>query len=111
VHILEGRHRYRLFLRTPVEVADGKEYVAEGIYAQKAIDEIGDSDQGKNGCPLESSCEHIVRKAWTNVSFDAGRPTGIDCAPPRETLSGEAFVPGHADRARYLHGYHHRAGG
>jgi hypothetical protein len=81
VHILEGTHRYRLYLRTPVEIADGKEYVAEGIYAQKAIDEIGDSDQGKNGCPLESSCEHIVRKVWTNVSFDAVDPLASTVRP------------------------------
>jgi len=75
VYLLQGTHRYRLFLRTPVEIIDGKEYVAEGIHAQKAIDEIGDPDQGKNGYPLESSCEHIVRKAWTNLSFDAVEPT------------------------------------
>jgi len=75
IYILEGTHRYRLFVRAPVEVTDGKDYVAEGIYAQKAIDEIGDPDQGKNGYPLESSCEHIVRKAWNNISFDAVEPT------------------------------------
>jgi len=74
VYILQGTRRYRLFLRTPVEVVNGKEYVAEGIYAQKAIDEIGDPDQGKNGYPLDSSCEHIVRKAWSNISFDAVDP-------------------------------------
>jgi hypothetical protein len=75
IYLLEGTRRYRLYVTTPVEVADGKEYVAEGIYAQKAIDEIGDPDQGKNGYPLESSCEHIVRKAWANISFDAVEPT------------------------------------
>lgn len=75
IYLLEGTHRYRLFVRAPVEVVDGKEYVAEGIYAQKAIDEIGDPDQGRNGYPLESSCEHAVRKAWVNLSFDAIEPT------------------------------------
>ena len=75
VYLLQGTHRYRLFVRTPVDVVNGKEYVAEGIYAQKAIDEIGDPDQGKNGYPLQSSCEHIVRRAWVNISFDSVEPT------------------------------------
>jgi hypothetical protein len=74
VYILEGTRRYRLFLRTAVEVVDGKDYVAEGIWAQKAIDEIGDPDQGKNGYPLEESCQRVVRKAWNNLSFDAIDP-------------------------------------
>ncbi len=63
-------HRYRLFLKTPVEVVHGNEYVAEGVYAQKAIDEIGDPDQGKNGYPLPSSCERVVRMAWNGLPFD-----------------------------------------
>jgi len=71
VYIKEGDHRYRLFLKTAVEVVDGKEYVAEGVYAQKAIDDIGDPDQGKNGYPLQSSCERVVRMAWGDLSFDA----------------------------------------
>ena len=71
VYLWEGTHRYRLFLRTPAEVVHGNEYVAEGVYAQKAIDEIGDPDQGKNGYPLQSSCERVVRMAWSNLSFDA----------------------------------------
>jgi hypothetical protein len=71
VYLREGMHRYRLFLRTAVEVVDGKEYVAEGVYAQKAIDDIGDPDQGKNGYPLQSSCERVVRMAWSDLSFDA----------------------------------------
>lgn len=71
VYLWEGAHRYRLFLRTPVEVVHGKQYVAEGIYAQKVIDEIGDPDQGKNGYPLQSSCETVVRKAWPGLAFDA----------------------------------------
>jgi hypothetical protein len=71
VYIRQGDRRYRLFLRTAAEVADGKEYVAEGVYAQKAIDDIGDPDQGKNGYPLQSSCERVVRMAWSGLSFDA----------------------------------------
>jgi hypothetical protein len=70
VYLSEGMHRYRLFLKTPVEVTDGSEYIAEGVLAQKAIDEIGDPDQGKNGYPLESSCRHVVTRAWPNLSFD-----------------------------------------
>ena len=70
VYLKEGDHRYRLFLRTAAEIVDGSEYVAEGVYAQKAIDEIGDPDQGKNGYPLQSSCERVVRMAWSSLAFD-----------------------------------------
>jgi hypothetical protein len=70
VYLWEGLHRYRLFLRTPVEIVHGKEYIAEGVYAQKAIDDIGDPDQGKNGYPLPSSCESVVKMVWSNLSFD-----------------------------------------
>jgi hypothetical protein len=71
VYLWQGVRRYRLFLRTPVEIVHGNEYVAEGVDAQKVIDEIGDPDQGKNGYPLQASCERAVTMAWTNVSFDA----------------------------------------
>jgi len=71
VYLWEGAKRYRLFLRTAVEVVHGNEYIAEGVYAQKAIDEIGDPDQGKNGYPLQSSCERVVRMAWSGQAFDA----------------------------------------
>jgi hypothetical protein len=70
IYLWEGTRRFRLFLRTPVEVIHGSEYVAEGVYAQKAIDEIGDPDQGKNGYPLQSSCESVVKKAWPGLAFD-----------------------------------------
>jgi hypothetical protein len=70
VYIWEGTRRYRLFWRTAVEVTHGSEYVVEGVYAQKAIDEIGDPDQGKNGYPLQSSCERAVKMAWTGLPFD-----------------------------------------
>jgi hypothetical protein len=51
-------------------VNPGQEYIAEGIYAQKAIDAIGDPDQGKHGYPLESSCDRVVRAAWPGLAFD-----------------------------------------
>jgi hypothetical protein len=70
VYLWEGMRRYRLFFKTPVEIVHGNEYVAEGVYAQKAIDDIGDPDQGKNGYPLQASCEHVVKAAWNNLAFD-----------------------------------------
>jgi hypothetical protein len=70
VYLWVADRRYRLFLRTPADVVHGDEYVAEGIYAQKAIDEMGDPDQGKNGYPLLTSCQHVVRMAWKGMSFD-----------------------------------------
>jgi len=70
VYLWEGVKRYRLFLRTPVDIVHGGQYIAEGVYAQKAMDDIGDPDQGKNGYPLQSSCERVVRTAWNNLSFD-----------------------------------------
>ena len=71
IYLWVGERRYRLFLRSPVEIIHGERYVVEGIDAQKAIDEIGDPDQGKNGYPLESSCRKVVTMAWSNLSFDA----------------------------------------
>ncbi|MGO9897508.1 MAG: hypothetical protein ACLPX8_25240 [Bryobacteraceae bacterium] len=53
MYLWEGTHRYRLFLRTAVEVVHGSEYTAEGVYAQKAIDEIGDPDQVPILAPLD----------------------------------------------------------
>lgn len=70
VYLVEGLHRYRLFFNKPFQVDPGKEYIAEGVNAQKAIDEIGDPDQGKNGYPLESSCGRVVRMVWPGLSFD-----------------------------------------
>jgi len=70
VYLWVGLRRYRLFLRTAFEIEPGKEYVAEGVFAQKAIDEIGDPDQGKNGYPLDSSCERVVKTAWPGLAFD-----------------------------------------
>jgi hypothetical protein len=70
VYLWEGTRRYRLFLRNATEVTHGKEYVAEGVHAQKVIDEIGDPDQGKTGYPLQTSCERVVKMAWTGLAFD-----------------------------------------
>jgi hypothetical protein len=70
VYLVDGMQRYRLFFKKAVEVVGGKEYVAEGVYAQKAIEEIGDPDQGKNGYPLRASCDRVVNMAWKGVVFD-----------------------------------------
>ena len=71
VYLVEGLNRYRLFFNKAVQIDPGKEYIAEGVYAQKAIDAMGDPDQGKNGYPLQSSCGSVVRMAWPGLSFDA----------------------------------------
>ncbi len=65
-----GLQQYRLFLKSKVEITPNTEYEAEGIYAQKAIDEIGDPDQGKQGYPLAASCKRVIRMAWGNIAFD-----------------------------------------
>jgi hypothetical protein len=70
IYLWEGMRRYRLFLRTPVDVVHGNEYVVEGVNVQKAIDDIGDPDQGKNGYPLQASCQRAVTMAWNKLSFD-----------------------------------------
>ena len=70
LYIIDGLRRYRLFVKHPVEVSDGKEYVAEGVYAQKAIDELGDPDKGANGYPLPASVETVVGRAWPGLAFD-----------------------------------------
>jgi hypothetical protein len=70
VYLLDGLHRYRLFFKTAHEIDASKEYIAEGVYAQKAIDEIGDPDEGKNGYPLPSSCERVVKMAWPGLAID-----------------------------------------
>jgi len=71
IFLWDGVKRYRLFLKSPVDVKAGEKYVAEGVYAQKLIDEIGDPALGKNGYPLAESCAKVVRTAWTGLSFDA----------------------------------------
>jgi hypothetical protein len=70
VYLIHGLDRYRLFFNKPFEIEAGKEYIAEGVYAQKAIDAIGDPNQGKNGYPLGSSCDSVVRTAWPALAFD-----------------------------------------
>jgi len=93
VLLKDGMHRYRLFMRTAADAVDGKEYVAEGVYAQKAIDEIGDPDQGKNGYPLQSSCERVVRMAWTDLPFDAlDADTSLVCAKVKRYPARPVFL-------------------
>ncbi len=70
VYLLVGLNRYRLFFDKASEIKPGQEYMAEGVYAQKAIDAIGDPDQGKKGYPLGSSCDSAVRMAWPALGFD-----------------------------------------
>ena len=70
VYLVDGLNRYRLFFNQPFEVKPDREYIAEGVHAQKAIDAIGDPDQGKNGYPLESSCDRVVKMAWPGLAFD-----------------------------------------
>lgn len=70
VYLIDGLNRYRLFFDKAVPVDAGKEYIAEGVYAQKLIDGLGDPNQGKNGYPLQSSCDTVVRTAWPALSFD-----------------------------------------
>lgn len=70
VYLLQGLRRYRLFFRTATEIDATQQYVVEGINAQKAIDAIGDPDQGKNGYPLASSCSRVVKMAWPGLAMD-----------------------------------------
>ena len=70
VYLIDGLNRYRLFFNKSFQIDPGKEYVAEGVHAQKAIDAIGDPDQGKNGYPLESSCSTVVGRAWPGLALD-----------------------------------------
>ncbi len=84
VYLVDGLNRYRLFFNKPFQVDPNKEYVAEGVYAQKAIDAIGDPDQGKNGYPLEASCASVVRSAWPGMAFDV---TDSDAASLRAKVS------------------------
>ncbi len=70
VFLWEGKHAYRLFSRKTAAVVDEGEYIVEGVNAQKVIDEIGDPAQGKNGYPLLSSCERVVKMAWSGMSFE-----------------------------------------
>jgi len=70
VYLIDGLRRYRLFFNKATKVEAGKEYVAEGVYAQKAIDAMGDPDQGKNGYPLQSSCDKVIGSTWPGMAFD-----------------------------------------
>jgi hypothetical protein len=70
VYLVDGLNRYRLFFDKASPLEASKEYIAEGVYAQKAIDAIGDPNQGKTGYPLASSCQSVVRTAWPALGFD-----------------------------------------
>ncbi len=70
IYIWQGVRRYRLYFRNGVKMEGGKEYIVEGVNAQRVIDELGDPDQGKNGYPLQSSCEKAIKTAWPGLAFD-----------------------------------------
>src|ERR1700721_3097747 len=70
VYLVDGLNRYRLFFNKAFQIEAGKEYIAEGVYAQKALDAIGDPDQGKNGYPLQESCDSVGRRAGPGRAFD-----------------------------------------
>ena len=85
VYIWEGVRRYRLFFKTPYEVTHGNEYIVEGVYAQRVIDEIGDSDQGQNGYPLLASCRRVMTMAWDNLPMDAIDLKCLECLLREQT--------------------------
>jgi len=130
VYLVDGLNRYRLFFNKPFQVEAGKEYIAEGVFAQKAIDAIGDPDKGKNGYPLGPSCDSVVRTAWPALAFDVvdsdsnslcakvkrfpARPvflvTGIQPAKPKNEAAAEekeappVSVPADKQRALLVEG-------
>lgn len=69
--LIDGVRRYRLFVKAPVDVTADAMYEAEGVWAQKAIDEIGDPNGGKKGYPLAASCQRVIRMAWSGLPIDA----------------------------------------
>jgi hypothetical protein len=68
--LVDDLHRYRLFFNKAFEVQPGAEYAVDGVYAQKAIDGLGDPDQGKNGYPLLASCASVIGMAWPGLAMD-----------------------------------------
>ena len=108
VYLVDGLNRYRLFFNKAFQVEPGREYIAEGVYAQKAIDAIGDPDQGKNGYPLQSSCDSVVRMAWPGLAFDVtdSHTTNLRAkikrfpARPVFLVTGIQQVTGAADSAK-----------
>jgi hypothetical protein len=70
LRLWQNKRQYRLFTRKTMELVHDNQYVVEGINAQKVIEEIGDPDQGKKGYPLRSSCERVVKMAWSGLPFD-----------------------------------------
>src|SRR6202161_4552993 len=106
VYLIDGMNRYRLFFDKASPVDAGKEYIAEGVYAQRAIDAIGDPDQGKNGYPLEVSCGSVVRTAWPGLSFDmtdsysASLGARVNRFPARPVFLVTSIQPVAADSAK-----------
>jgi hypothetical protein len=70
LNLWKGKRLYRLFSRRGLELVDDTEYVVEGVLAQKVIEEIGDPANGKQGYPLLSSCQRVVKMAWGGISFE-----------------------------------------
>jgi hypothetical protein len=70
LNLWKGKRLYRLFSRRGLELVDDTEYVVEGVLAQKVIEEIGDPANGKQGYPLLSSCQRVVKMAWGSLSFE-----------------------------------------
>ena len=107
---MDGLNRYRLFFNKAVQVDPGKEYIAEGVYAQKAIDAIGDPNQGKNGYPLGSSCDSVVRTAWPALAFDVvdSYSTSL-CAKVKRFPARPVFLVA-SDPARYRSPMRNRGG-
>ena len=108
VYLLDGLSRYRLFFRTATQIDPSQEYIAEGVYAQKAIDEIGDPDQGKSGYPLPASCDRVVRMAWPGQAMDVTDSILHGFVHQGETLSRQARIPGDPATACYIQGERRR---
>lgn len=106
VYLVDGLNRYRLFFNKAFQVEPGKEYTAEGVYAQKAIDAIGDPDKGKHGYPLEASCGRVVRMAWPGLAFDVtdsysnSLRAKVNRFPARPVFLVTRIQPGDADSAK-----------
>src|SRR5260370_40299368 len=54
VYLVDGLTRDRLFFNKAFPVEAGKEHMAEGVYAQQAIDAMGDPHNLTNQTPLQS---------------------------------------------------------
>ncbi|MGA3201134.1 MAG: hypothetical protein ABSF12_01430 [Bryobacteraceae bacterium] len=106
VYLVDGLKHYRLFFNKAFEVEADKKYIAEGVYAQKAIDAIGDPGQGKNGYPPEASCNRVVKMAWPGLAFDltdsysSSLRTKVNRFPARPVFLVTRIQPAPADSAK-----------